>query len=90
MPLRLTGVQPAELTNFLPRTPIHAKEVGPEAAPPTVTVVILPPMKTATSIPDDVFEGAERTASALGLSRNELYASGVREFIERYRFADVT
>ena len=47
-------------------------------------------MKTAISIPDDVFEGAERTASALGLSRSELYATAVREFVERYRSADVT
>ena len=47
-------------------------------------------MKTAISIPDDVFEGAERTAEALGLSRSELYATAVREFIERYRSADVT
>ena len=48
------------------------------------------PLKTAISIPDDVFEGAERTASALGLSRSELYATAVREFVERYRSADVT
>ena len=47
-------------------------------------------MKTAISIPDDVFEGAERTAEALGLSRSELYATAVREFIERFRSADVT
>ena len=47
-------------------------------------------MKTAISIPDDVFEGAERTASALGPSRSELHAAAVREFVERYRSADVT
>ena len=47
-------------------------------------------MKTAISIPDDVFEGAERVASALGLSRSELHATAVREFVERYRSADVT
>ena len=47
-------------------------------------------MKTAISIPDDVFEEAERTAEVLGLSRSELYATAVREFIERYRSADVT
>ena len=63
---------------------------GTAAAPFDITRVMLSPMKTAISIPDDVFEGAERTASALGLSRSELYATAVREFIERYRSADVT
>ena len=53
-------------------------------------MVILPAMKTAISIPDDVFKGAERTAETLGMSRSELYATAVREFIERYRSADVT
>ena len=47
-------------------------------------------MKKAISIPDDVFEGAERIASALGLSRSELHATAVRDFVERYRSADVT
>ena len=47
-------------------------------------------MKTAISIPDDIFESAERTASVLGLSRSELYATAVREFIERYRTMNVT
>ena len=63
---------------------------GPEAAHPSITTVILMAMKTAISIPDDVFEGAERTAETLGMSRSELYATAVREFIERYRSADVT
>ena len=47
-------------------------------------------MKTAISIPDDVFDGAERAAKALGLSRSELYATAVREFVERHRSDNVT
>ena len=47
-------------------------------------------MKTAISIPDDVFEAAERTAKSLGVSRSELYATAVREFLERYRREGVT
>lgn len=47
-------------------------------------------MKTAISIPDEVFEAAERTAKKLGVSRSELYATAVREFVERYRVEDVT
>jgi metal-responsive CopG/Arc/MetJ family transcriptional regulator len=47
-------------------------------------------MKTAISIPDKVFEAAERTAKKLGVSRSELYATAVHEFVERYRIEDVT
>ena len=47
-------------------------------------------MKTAISIPDKVFESAERTAKKLGVSRSELYSTAVHEFIERHRVEDVT
>ena len=53
-------------------------------------MVMPPAMKMAISIPDDVFEGTERTAEALGMSRSELYATAVRGFIERYWSVDVT
>ena len=41
-------------------------------------------MKTAISIRDDIFEAAERTAKALSLSRSELYARAVAEFVAGY------
>ena len=47
-------------------------------------------MKTAISIPDDVFKDAEQAAKKLGVSRSELYASAVAEFIERYRREGIT
>ncbi len=47
-------------------------------------------MKTAISIPDEVFQAAEQAAKSLGVSRSELYATAVREFVERYRREDVT
>ena len=47
-------------------------------------------MKTAISIPDDVFEAADRTARSLGVSRSELYSTAVNEYIERHRIEDVT
>ena len=40
-------------------------------------------MKTAISIRDDIFEAAERTAATLGISRSELYARAVAEFVEQ-------
>ena len=47
-------------------------------------------MKTAISIPDEVFDAAEQVARILGVSRSELYATAVREFVERHRREDVT
>ena len=47
-------------------------------------------MKTAISVPDEVFEAAERAAKRLQVSRSELYTTAVREYIERYRCDGVT
>ena len=47
-------------------------------------------MKTAISIPDKVFEAAERAAAKLGMSRSELYVSAVREYIERHGREGIT
>ncbi len=47
-------------------------------------------MKTAISIPDDVFEDAERLARALKKSRSQLYSHALREFIARHAADRVT
>src|SRR5665811_1887499 len=47
-------------------------------------------MKTAISIPDDVFADAERLAQVLNTSRSRLYARAVREFIVRHAPDGVT
>ena len=47
-------------------------------------------MKTAISIQDDIFEAAEETARELQISRSELYARAVREFVTRHSRANVT
>ncbi len=47
-------------------------------------------MKTAISIPDEVFSAAERAAKALGVSRSELYTNAVREFVARYGRENIT
>ena len=41
-------------------------------------------MKTAVSIPNDVFEDAERLASRLRTSRSKLYARALAEFVARH------
>lgn len=40
-------------------------------------------MKTAISLPDDVFERAERLARRLRKSRSELYREAVAEYVAR-------
>jgi metal-responsive CopG/Arc/MetJ family transcriptional regulator len=47
-------------------------------------------MKTAISIPDDVFESADKMAEELGISRSELYANAVAEYLAKHRAADIT
>jgi metal-responsive CopG/Arc/MetJ family transcriptional regulator len=44
-------------------------------------------MKTAISIPNDVFEAAEKLARRLGVSRSQLYTNAVSEFL-RCHFSD--
>lgn len=46
------------------------------------TVVILSVMKTAVSIPDDVFEQAERLARERNISRSELYTDALRRLVQ--------
>jgi metal-responsive CopG/Arc/MetJ family transcriptional regulator len=41
-------------------------------------------MKTAISIPDDVFDEAERLAKQLRKSRSQLYSEALREYLARY------
>ncbi|MCG8468397.1 MAG: ribbon-helix-helix protein, CopG family [Gemmatimonadetes bacterium] len=47
-------------------------------------------MKTAISLPDDLFESADQLAEELGMSRSELYARAVEEFLAKHRDQDVT
>ena len=47
-------------------------------------------MKTAISIPDDVFESADELAQRLGISRSELYTTAVAEYLAKFRSQDIT
>jgi hypothetical protein len=47
-------------------------------------------MKTAISIPDDVFAKADRLARRLKQSRSQLYSRAVREYVARHSDDDVT
>jgi hypothetical protein len=47
-------------------------------------------MKTAISIPDDLFQAAEAAAARLGLSRSRLYAEAVAAYLEAHGSDGVT
>lgn len=55
-----------------------------------MTRVILRTMKTAISIPDDLFIEADRLARRLGISRSQLYARAANDFLKKHDRADVT
>jgi predicted transcriptional regulator len=47
-------------------------------------------MKTAVSIPDDIFAAAEKLAGELDLSRSALYAKALKELIQRLNDEAIT
>lgn len=47
-------------------------------------------MKTAVSVPNDVFDKAERLARAAGRSRSEVYSAALREYVARHDPDEVT
>jgi metal-responsive CopG/Arc/MetJ family transcriptional regulator len=47
-------------------------------------------MKTAVSIPDDIFKGAERLARRTRRSRSRLFSDALREYLARHASDQVT
>ena len=47
-------------------------------------------MKTAVSIPDDVFQGVERLARRTKRSRSRLFSDALREYLARHSPEEVT
>ena len=47
-------------------------------------------MKTAISVPDELFERAEAEAGKQGVSRSELYQVALREYLKRRDDEDIT
>lgn len=47
-------------------------------------------MKTAVSVPDDIFERAERLARRERRSRSEVYSAAIREYVARHEPDEVT
>ena len=47
-------------------------------------------MKTAVSIPDDIFMSAERLAKQAGRARSDVYAAALKEYVARHASEEVT
>jgi len=47
-------------------------------------------MKTAVSLPDELFRQAEAAAQSLRVSRSQLYATAIAEFLERQQTNTIT
>jgi len=47
-------------------------------------------MKTAISLPDDLFEAVERLARSSKRGRSEVYAAALREYVARHSPDEVT
>jgi len=55
-----------------------------------VVPVIPKPMKTAISLPDDLFNDAERLARRKHISRSELYATALRWYVHKENRTGIT
>lgn len=47
-------------------------------------------MKTAISLPDDLFRSANMLAERLGVSRSQLFATAVAEFLAKHQAKKIT
>ena len=47
-------------------------------------------MKTAVSIPDEIFQSAEKLARRAGRARSDVYAAALKEYVARHATEDVT
>jgi metal-responsive CopG/Arc/MetJ family transcriptional regulator len=47
-------------------------------------------MKTAISLPDDIFDGVERGAAALGITRSEFFARAAQRYLDELERQSLT
>ncbi len=47
-------------------------------------------MKTAISLPDTLYDDAEKTAKSMGIPRSQLFAKALEEFIYHHRKESIT
>ena len=47
-------------------------------------------MKTVVCLPDPIFESAEAMAAELGISRSQLYATAIQEYVQAQKRNSIT
>lgn len=47
-------------------------------------------MKTAISIPQEIFKSAEKLAGKMGVSRSQLYVSAIKSYVEAHEGEAIT
>ena len=47
-------------------------------------------MKTAISIPQEIFKSAEKLAGKMGVSRSQLYVSAIKSYVEAHEGGAIT
>jgi metal-responsive CopG/Arc/MetJ family transcriptional regulator len=67
----------------------HKLPTQSRALPPALTGYTFG-MKTAVSIPDEVFEKVERLARRAGRSRSEVFSAALAEYVARHAPDEVT
>ena len=55
-----------------------------------ITFVILIRVKTAVSLPDELFKKVENKAKQLGVSRSHLFAIALEEYLHESDYEDIT
>lgn len=87
----------AAARSLLPELPEPPGDAGPPVPPSTRNVLDLEynfcytqGMKTAISVPNDLFQAAEETARRLGLNRSELYQRAMAEYLHHHGDAGIT
>lgn len=69
---------------------VRPRRGAPSALTAGITSVILLAMKTAVSIPDRIFESAERFARRRGMTRSELYAKALDAYLDEHKAEGIT
>ena len=47
-------------------------------------------MKTAVSLPEELFEDAEKMAKSMGIPRSQLFAKALEEFVSKHKKEGIT
>lgn len=70
--------------------PSHAVDIFSPGSQPELYLVILLPVKTAISLPDELFTRVEARAAELGVNRSEFFAAAASRYLDETDAAGLT